>query len=119
MADLRLAAWFLWMAPLLAALSSARLALRMASLAAVASPDWAASWKWRTCVFSSDRTAWLRWRRSSFCRLRLIWLLMLATRKPRSKSAWGLAYGRLGDVEGYPRSRPVLKPGANDRLRTV
>src|ERR1700753_402493 len=104
------------MTPLAAALSSSRLALRMASVAAVASPDAAASRKWRTCVFSSDLTALLRWRRASFCLLRLIWLLMFATRKPRSKSAWGRAYGRLGDVEGYPRSSPVLKPGVNDRL---
>ena len=48
MADLRFAAWFLWMTPLLAALSSCRQAARSAASASSASPASAASRNWRT-----------------------------------------------------------------------
>src|SRR5258708_992510 len=85
-ADLRFAAWFLWMTPLLAALSRLAHAMRMASVASATSPSSAASRNLRTAVFSDDLTALLRWRAFSFCLLRLIWDLMFATRKPRSGS---------------------------------
>src|SRR6476659_437917 len=80
MADLRLAAWFLWMTPLLAALSSSREAVLSWSAAVAASPPSAASRNRRTAVLSSDFTALLRSRRRSLVRLRLICDLMLATR---------------------------------------
>src|SRR5262249_51389104 len=83
MADLRFAAWFLWITPLLAALSRLRLASRMASTAASVSPASAASRNLRTLVFSDDLTALLRCLAFSFCLLRLICDLMFATRKPR------------------------------------
>src|SRR5205823_13482258 len=76
MADLRFAAWFLWMTPLLAALSRLSHAARIASVAAAASPASAASRNLRTAVFSDDLTALLRRRAFSFCLLRLIWDLM-------------------------------------------
>ena len=62
MPDLRLAAWFLWMTPLLAALSSALLAVCSAVAAASASPASAAVRKCRTAVFRADLTATLRCR---------------------------------------------------------
>src|SRR5690349_12671303 len=63
MADLRLAAWFLWITPLLTALSSFLAAARSASFAASLSPEAAASRKERTLVFSADLTDLLRKRR--------------------------------------------------------
>src|SRR5215469_13504749 len=86
MADLRLAAWFLWMTPLLTALSSLTLAARIAATAASALPASAASRNLRTDVFSSDLTALLRRRAFSFCLLRLICDLMFATRNASLKS---------------------------------
>src|SRR3712207_2270714 len=83
MPDLRLAAWFLWMTPLLAALSSALLATCRAVAAAAASPASAAVRNRRTAVFRADLTATLRWRARSLVRFRLIWDLMFATREPR------------------------------------
>src|SRR5690349_494681 len=89
MADLRLAAWFLWITPLLAALSSLRAASRSSAVACSTSPVAAASLNLRTDVFSADLTDLLRSRRFSFCRLRLIWDLMFATRQPRQgRSGW-------------------------------
>src|SRR5499427_8185384 len=85
-ADLRFAAWFLWMTPLLAALSRLCDAACIATVAASTSPASAASRNLRTAVFSDDLTALLRWRAFSFCLLRLIWDLIFATRKPRSGS---------------------------------
>src|SRR5580700_11172266 len=82
-ADLRFAAWFLWMTPLLAALSRLCDAARIATAAASASPASAASRNLRTAVFSEDLTALLRCLAFSFCLLRLIWDLIFATRKPR------------------------------------
>src|SRR6185369_17990797 len=82
-ADLRFAAWFLWMTPLLTAWSSLREASRSsATVASLSSPAVADSWNLRTAVFSDDFTDLLRSRRFSFCRLRLIWDLMFATRRP-------------------------------------
>src|SRR5690606_8653984 len=83
-ADLRFAAWFLWMTPLLTALSSLRDASRISAAAASVSPLAAVSWNLRMAVFSDDFTDLLRSRRFSFCRLRLIWDLMFATRQPSS-----------------------------------
>src|SRR5215472_536720 len=82
-ADLRLAAWFLWMTPLLTALSSFTYAARMVWVAFSASPASAASRNCRTDVLSADLTALLRWRAFSFCLLRLICDLIFATRVPR------------------------------------
>ncbi len=78
-ADLRFAAWFLWMTPLLAALSRARVASRASSWAFAASAESAASRNLRTEVFSADLTDLLRRRAASLVRLRLICDLMFAT----------------------------------------
>src|SRR5215467_4476879 len=130
-ADLRFAAWFLWMTPLLAALSRLAHAVRMASVASATSPASAASRNLRTAVFSDDLTALLRWRAFSFCLLRLIWDLMFATRKPRSGSglvgrrgrefahaaAPHTSAGRIrSDEAGYLNSRSRLKPGGAGTL---
>src|SRR5207248_2641421 len=106
-ADLRLAAWFLWMTPLLAALSRLCDAVRMATVAASTSPASAASRNLRTAVFSDDLTALLRCRAFSFCLLRLIWDLIFATRAPRRVSGW----------RGWPRSCGRLPPGHNPGSR--
>src|SRR5580692_1586300 len=104
MADLRLAAWFLWMTPLLTALSSLIDASCIAVSAASALPVSAASRNLRTYVFSSDLTALLRSRAFSFCLLRLIWDLMFATRMPRYDwSRWSGA-GTSRNLSG-PRRR--------------
>src|ERR1700677_707579 len=79
-ADLRFAAWFLWMTPLETALSSLREATCSALVAASTLPDSTASRNLRTWVRSSDLTALLRWCAFSFCLLRLICDLMFATR---------------------------------------
>src|SRR5215470_1970771 len=106
-ADLRFAAWFLWMTPLLAALSRLAHAVRMASVAPATSPASAASRNLRTAVFSDDLTALLRWRAFSFCLLRLIWDLMFATRKPRSGS------GLVGaGASSHTRQRHTPQRGA-------
>src|SRR4051794_16910518 len=76
--DLRRAAAFLWMTPLVAALSMRFMAMRSAS-AALSAPASAAATAFLVRVRSSDRTVLLATRRFSFWRLRLIWLLMLAT----------------------------------------
>ena len=86
MADLRLAAWFLWITPLLAALSRARDAARCSSVASSVLPASTASRNFRTAVRTAERTDLLRWRRFSLVLTRLIWDLMLATRLPRSLS---------------------------------
>src|SRR5690606_38028708 len=82
--DLRFAAWFLWMTPLEAALSSLRIATRAALVAASLSPAAAASRNLRTELFRPVLTALLRSWAFSFCLLRLICDLMFAMRKPRS-----------------------------------
>ena len=91
-ADLRFAAWLVWMTPLLTALSSLREASSISAVAFSTSPASAASWNFRTAVFSDDLTDLLRSRRFSFCRLRLIWDLMFATRQPRLDSSGWSAY---------------------------
>src|SRR5689334_14765039 len=78
-ADFLLAAWFLWMTPLLTALSSLREAARAASVAFSTSPASTASRARRIAVFSSDLTALLRCRAFSLVLFRLIWDLMFAT----------------------------------------
>src|ERR1700760_3698033 len=90
MADLRFAAWFLWMTPLLTALSRARDAACSSATAPALSPVSAASRNLRTEVFSELLTALLRRRAFSFVLLRLIWLLMLATavRNPSQTVRW-------------------------------
>ena len=60
MADLRFAAWFLWMTPFEAALSSLREAVRSAAAAASASPAATALSTARMAVLISDFTATLR-----------------------------------------------------------
>src|SRR5699024_5847127 len=78
--DLRFAAWFWWMTPLEAALSSLREATFSALSAASASPAETAVRTLRTWVLSSDFTARLRSRAFSFVLFRLIWDLMFATK---------------------------------------
>src|SRR5690606_17060745 len=81
MADLRFAAWFSWMTPLLTALSSFLVAFCSAFSAAALSPAATASRVRRTSVFSSLLTALLRSRAFSLVLLRLICDLMFATVK--------------------------------------
>src|SRR5438067_11157452 len=108
MAALRLAAWFWWMTPLLAALSSSREALRKAVCALVASPPSAASRNLRTAVLSSDFTALLRRRRRSFCPMRLICDLMLATRVLPQDRRVGIQRSRLpAGALGQPTQRDL------------
>src|SRR5262252_4881984 len=120
MADLRFAAWFLWITPLLAALSRSRLASRMAASAASVSPASAASRNLRTLVFSDDLTALLRCLAFSFCLFRLICDLMFATREPRLDA--GLVVGgrvtqdsrerRTGGGAHPARGGRISQPGA-------
>src|SRR3954452_18658526 len=112
MPDLRLAAWFLWMTPLLTALSSALLASCSAVPAAAASPDSAAVRTRRTAVFRADLTATLRWRARSLVRFRLIWDLMFATRAPRVSggNSSDSASGRHA-----PQDRPAKIPASVPR----
>src|SRR3954453_22437664 len=99
MADLRLAAWFLWMTPLEAALSSCLPASTARVLASSALPASAASRNLRTAVFSADFTDLLRSCAASFCRLRLIWDLMFAT-SGSPRSVW---FNRFGGVRRWSR----------------
>ena len=99
-ADLRFAAWFLWMMPLLAALSRARVASRASSWAFAASPASAASRNLRTEVFRADLTDLLRRRAASLVRLRLIYDLIFATKLLRLRYA-GRASNR--SVVGHAR----------------
>ena len=111
MADLRFAAWLLWMTPLLAALSSCRHAARSATPVSSMSPASAASRNFLMDVFSEDLTALLRSLAFSFCLLRLIWDLMFATRKPRSRFV-PLARAEAGTMtcpEGYASDAPGLR----------
>src|SRR5262249_29251293 len=113
-ADLRFAAWFLWMTPLLAALSRLCDAVRMATVAASTSPASAASRNLRTAVFSDDLTALLRCRAFSFCLLRLIWDLIFATRKPRSGSGlvgWGAGESHTRGSPTNPWRGATLRRG--------
>src|SRR5665647_97687 len=71
MADFLLAAWFLWMTPLLTALSSLVEATLSASEAAEASPESAAVLNLRTKVRSSLLTALLRSVRRALVLMRL------------------------------------------------
>src|SRR3954447_4618100 len=104
-ADLRLAAWFLWITPLLAALSRAREAARCSSAASSVLPASTASRNFRTAVRTSERTDLLRWRRFSLVLTRLIWDLMLATRLPRSLSCHRY---RDAPAAGMVRARRAL-----------
>src|SRR3954447_542058 len=105
MADLRLAAWFLWITPLPAALSRARAAARCSSTASSALPASTASRNFRTAVRTAERTDLLRWRRFSLVLTRLIWDLMLATRLPRSLSCHRY---RDAPAAGMVRARRAL-----------
>src|ERR1700760_1632106 len=69
-ADFLLAAWFLWMTPALAALSSLRLVETSNSVALSLSPSWAAARNARTAVRSEDFTDLLRSRARSFVLMR-------------------------------------------------
>ncbi len=73
------AAWFLWMTPLLAALSSLRVAARRAVVAFSLSPDAIASRVARTALLTSLLTALLRSCAFRLVRMRLICDLMFAT----------------------------------------
>src|SRR5690606_9304345 len=98
--DLRFAAWFLWMTPLLAALSSFFDASRMSTVACSVSPASAASRNLRMAVFNDDFTDLLRSRRFSFCLLRLICDLMFATRRPRPAHSILMVWGRRAYPSG-------------------
>src|SRR5450631_4866332 len=80
MDDFLFAALFLWMTPLLTALSSLVEATLRAAAAAEASPDSAAALNLRIQVRSSLLTALLRSVRRAFVLMRLSWDLMFATR---------------------------------------
>src|SRR5262245_60403139 len=110
MAALRFAAWFLWMTPLLTALSSLRDASCSSTVAASVSPVAAVSLNLRTAVLSEDFTDLLRSRRFSFCLLRLIWDLMFATRRPRPDS-WSLGVYTRTHHHGATREEPEYQPG--------
>src|SRR5690606_740927 len=79
MADFLLAAWFLWMTPLLTALSSFLPAMAKSSRASSAWPASAASRNLRTHVRSSDLTALLRSVAARLVLIRFSWDLMFAT----------------------------------------
>src|SRR5436190_675288 len=113
MADLRFAAWLLWMTPLLAALSSCRHAARSAAPVCSVSPDSAASRNFLTDVFSEDLTALLRSLAFSFCLLRLIWDLMFAT----GSLARDL-FGPLADRAGQADQAGDEVPGKGTRRRS-
>src|SRR5687767_12564690 len=122
MADLRLAAWFLWMTPLDAALSSLRAAAAASALALSASPAAAASRKLRTAVFSADFTDLLRSWAASFCRLRLIWDLMLATGVPVPFGSWSSCRGgaaKSGRASADARDPSCYRRGVPDPNRSV
>src|SRR3954468_2995856 len=109
-ADLRLAAWFLWMTPLLAALSSLRSATRSCVVVASVSPESAASRNLRISVLSSDLTALLRRRAFSFCLFRLIWDLMFATKEASGVKSMGWGAGRRAHTQWD--SLPSPEPNA-------
>src|SRR5690606_11967766 len=110
MADLRLAAWFLWMTPFDAALSSLRAVSAASALASSTLPASAASWNRRTAVFSAERTDLLRARAASFWRLRLICDLMFATanlffRRSGDEKSWCV---RTLSITGSNTQSPIL-----------
>src|SRR6201746_1615544 len=82
MADLRFAAWFLWMKPLVAALSIFLAAVCSAALALSLSPATTASRVARMAVLSSLLTALLRSCAFLLVPMRLICDLMFATSIP-------------------------------------
>src|SRR6476469_1835394 len=108
MADFLFAAWLAWITPLLAALSSLRLASRSSSAALVWSPESAASRNLRIAVFTEDLTDLLRRRAFSFVLIRLIWDLMFATLNCSSMS---ITEGRAR-IRVAPRERE-FPPGRN------
>src|SRR5450759_165115 len=75
---LRLAAWFLWTTPLLAALSSARFAAWSFSVAAALSPAVTASWTFLIAVLTSERTDLFLACAFRLVSMRFFWLLMFA-----------------------------------------
>src|SRR5664279_1065623 len=102
MADFLLAAWLVWMTPLLAALSRARDATCRRAAAVSRSPASAASRKLRTAVFREDLTDLLRSRAFSLVRMRLICDLMLATLRRLRTHVMGARtrFGACVDVQG-------------------
>src|SRR5689334_24458658 len=127
-ADFLLAAWFLWMTPLEAALSSLRPAAAASAFAWSASPASAASRKRRTADFSADFTDLLRSCAASFCRLRLIWDLMFATGQASIGVLVGLGWwcrtdaGATGHARGDDTSgrgahpNPCRRPPSSSRV---
>src|SRR5437660_11943154 len=95
-ADFLLAAWFWWITPLLAALSSLRLVDASSSAALSFSPASAASRNARTAVRSDDFTDLLRSRARSLVRLRFCCDLMLATRSSFSNISGLYCHGSAG-----------------------
>src|ERR1700745_4483854 len=89
-ADFLFAAWFLWITPLLAALSNLRRVETSSSAALSFSPAAAASRNARTAVRSDDFTDLLRSRARSFVRVSFCCDLLLATRSFLRPNFWGL-----------------------------
>src|SRR4051812_24183721 len=128
MADFLFAAWFLWITPAEAALSSLRLAAAARALASSVLPASAASRNLRTADFSADFTDLLRSCAFLFCRLRLIWDLMFATGQASgSRSMRVGSHGAsrqrarpltLATAAGPPKiGGPAPAPGATVRAR--
>ena len=92
-----LAAWFLWIAPLVAALSSLRLVATSSSPALSLSPSAAAVRNARMAVCSDDYTNLLRTRRCSLVRMRFFCDLMLATLENPSQLFVGKSRCDRGD----------------------
>src|SRR5277367_5992067 len=118
--DLWLAAVFLWMTPLAAALSIRFTARRSAS-ALSSAPLSAAPTADFERVRSSARTDLLRRRRFSFWRFRLIWLLMLATGRSSVLFEKGRRWAEASPVRettvagGGPLSAAAARAGRHQR----
>ena len=111
MADLRFAAWFLWMTPADAALSSLRSARAASRGPRRCRRRRRPRGSWRTAVFSADFTDLLRSCAASFCRLRLIWDLMFATGQASGSRSCG---GVSGSVT-WRRARPLHSSNAGQQ----
>src|SRR5882757_4099664 len=116
------------MTPFETALSSARDASRVYSVAFSTSPAAAASRALRIAVFREDLTALLRSRAFSLVLIRLIWDLMFATNEPLQVLARGrtgpgpmiflgvrLVPERAGDTAAQATSRPPGHPNRSPR----
>src|SRR3954470_9933179 len=133
MADLRFAAWFWWMTPLLTALSSFFDAVRRALDAAALSPEAMAVRVARTAVLTSLLTALLRSWAFLFVPMRLICDLMFATLirsfvcvwigccrmtaegRPRENGVGGHPHAAQRGLLPYERVEPIIVRSGSDR----